>query len=150
MSYCHTRGARTRSLSKISISRMPSQWPGIERLWVAAGWLLKTASSGPGLTRMYIKTSLIQSSLAYLHSCCIDKRSSAELSEAINSMYKWYWRATKCYAYLSDVPNGPEWEAKWSGSRWFSRGWVISPHHDMLVLKHEDTKLEKLLEFKLC
>lgn len=35
--------------------------------------------------------------------CCIDKRSSAELSEAINSMYRWYNGAEVCYAYLCDI-----------------------------------------------
>ena len=40
----------------------------------------------------------------WVDTCCIDKRSSAELSEAINSMYRYYWEAEKCYAYLSDVP----------------------------------------------
>lgn len=39
----------------------------------------------------------------WVDTCCIDKRSSAELSEAINSMYQWYARAVRCYAYLSDV-----------------------------------------------
>ncbi|KAI0649835.1 heterokaryon incompatibility protein-domain-containing protein [Trametes meyenii] len=42
-------------------------------------------------------------SLAWIDSCCINKTSSAELSEAINSMYEWYRRATVCYAYLADV-----------------------------------------------
>ena len=37
--------------------------------------------------------------------CCIDKRSSAELTTAINSMFRWYCGAVKCYAYLSDVPS---------------------------------------------
>ncbi|KAH8624253.1 hypothetical protein IG631_20992 [Alternaria alternata] len=40
---------------------------------------------------------------AWVDTCCIDKRSSAELSEAINSMYRYYWGAEKCYAYLTDV-----------------------------------------------
>lgn len=35
---------------------------------------------------------------------CIDKSSSAELSEAINSMFAWYKASAVCYAYLSDVP----------------------------------------------
>lgn len=39
----------------------------------------------------------------WIDTCCIDKSSSAELSEAINSMYRWYWEATTCYAYLEDV-----------------------------------------------
>ena len=39
----------------------------------------------------------------WVDTCCIDKSSSAELSEAINSMFRWYRDAAKCYAYLSDV-----------------------------------------------
>src|ERR1700722_5501352 len=42
---------------------------------------------------------------SWVDTCCIDKTSSAELSEAINSMFRWYKEATVCYAYLSDVPN---------------------------------------------
>ena len=43
----------------------------------------------------------------WVNTCCIDKRSSAELSEAINSMYRWYENAKVCYAYLHDVPVHP-------------------------------------------
>ena len=43
-------------------------------------------------------------SYAWVDTVCIDKSSSAELSEAINSMYKWYQEAKICYAYLADVP----------------------------------------------
>jgi hypothetical protein len=39
----------------------------------------------------------------WIDSCCIDKSSSAELSEAINSMYQWYKKSVICYAYLEDV-----------------------------------------------
>lgn len=39
----------------------------------------------------------------WVDTCCIDKSSSAELSEAINSMFNWYKRARVCYAYLADV-----------------------------------------------
>lgn len=39
----------------------------------------------------------------WIDTCCIDKSSSAELSEAINSMFKWYAQAEVCYAYLVDV-----------------------------------------------
>ena len=39
----------------------------------------------------------------WVDTCCIDKQSSAELSEAINSMYRWYGNARVCYAYLHDV-----------------------------------------------
>jgi len=60
--------------------------------------------------------------------CCIDKSSSAELSEAINSMYAWYAASDMCYAYLSDVPHRIEIEKEDSGfskSRWFTRGWTL-------------------------
>lgn len=40
---------------------------------------------------------------AWVDTCCIDKSSSAELSEAINSMYAWYEKSKICYAYLADV-----------------------------------------------
>ncbi|KAL4069912.1 heterokaryon incompatibility protein-domain-containing protein [Scleroderma yunnanense] len=64
--------------------------------------------------------------------CCIDKQSSAELSEAINSMYRWYQNSTACYAYLHDVPDlsFPGWdEERYPNSNgwpeWFSRGWTL-------------------------
>ncbi|KAI6022265.1 hypothetical protein PISMIDRAFT_94096, partial [Pisolithus microcarpus 441] len=65
--------------------------------------------------------------------CCIDKRSSAELSEAINSMYQWYQDAQVCYGYLNDVegPTFPtkknhETYAKSDGwPEWFTRGWTL-------------------------
>lgn len=43
-------------------------------------------------------------SYVWIDSCCIDKSSSSELSEAINSMFSFYSKAQVCYAYLSDVP----------------------------------------------
>ena len=39
----------------------------------------------------------------WVDTCCINKDSSAEVSEAINSMYRWYQRAAVCYVFLSDV-----------------------------------------------
>ncbi|EIW58146.1 HET-domain-containing protein, partial [Trametes versicolor FP-101664 SS1] len=64
----------------------------------------------------------------WIDSCCIDKGSSAELSEAINSMYRWYSQATVCYAFLSDVSSGQNPSARPSEfrrSRWFTRGWTL-------------------------
>jgi ankyrin repeat protein len=57
----------------------------------------------------------------WIDTCCIDKRSSTELSEAINSMYRWYQDANACYAYLADVPS----KTKFADSRWFARGWTL-------------------------
>ena len=51
---------------------------------------------------------------------CIDKSSSTELSESINSMYAWYRDSAICYAYLVDLP-----VSKLEDSRWFTRGWTL-------------------------
>lgn len=61
---------------------------------------------------------------------CIDKTSSAELIEAINSMYKWYSASAICYAYLADVPSLSAEDcctqnSTFSKSRWFTRGWTL-------------------------
>lgn len=63
----------------------------------------------------------------WIDTCCIDKSSSAELSEAINSMFQWYRRAVKCYAYLSDVSTTETSQNDQSikKSRWFTRGWTL-------------------------
>jgi hypothetical protein len=61
---------------------------------------------------------------AWVDTCCIDKSSSAELSEAINSMFKWYQDSQACYAYLSDVSQ-VNFETTFPRSRWFSRGWTL-------------------------
>ncbi|KAH7370965.1 heterokaryon incompatibility protein-domain-containing protein, partial [Pyrenochaeta sp. MPI-SDFR-AT-0127] len=83
----------------------------------------------------------------WVDTCCIDKTSSAELSEAINSMFWWYRRANVCYAYLDDVDaedtpgsidivDSKDGKAKHttaasisketlSHARWFTRGWTL-------------------------
>ncbi|PIL28867.1 hypothetical protein GSI_08913 [Ganoderma sinense ZZ0214-1] len=66
--------------------------------------------------------------LLWIDSCCIDKTSSAELSEAINSMYAWYARSEVCFAYLVDVPPHGDHRAENSQFRksvWFTRGWTL-------------------------
>ncbi len=79
----------------------------------------------------------------WIDSCCIDKTSSSELSEAINSMYQWYKEAEICYAYLADVPSDDILHARHSAfrkSRWHTRGWtlqeLIAP--DFLVFMSSD------------
>ncbi len=69
---------------------------------------------------------------AWIDTCCIDKSSSAELSEAINAMHEWYRRASVCYVYLSDVSvlaqnddEKADKEKKFQDSRWFTRGWTL-------------------------
>ncbi|KAH8626005.1 hypothetical protein IG631_19884 [Alternaria alternata] len=69
----------------------------------------------------------------WVDTCCIDKSSSAELSEAINSMFKWYQKAEKCYVLLTDVVidspardvSQQQWAQIFQESRWFQRGWTL-------------------------
>ena len=63
----------------------------------------------------------------WIDTCCIDKTSSAELSEAINSMYRYYSLARVCYAYLNDVPSRRDrsWLLQFQRSRWHCRGWTL-------------------------
>ena len=62
--------------------------------------------------------------LGWGNTCCINKQSSAELNEAINSMYAWYRDAAVCYAYLGDVEKSSE-KRSFSKGRWFTRGWTL-------------------------
>ncbi|KAF3806073.1 hypothetical protein GCG54_00004399 [Colletotrichum gloeosporioides] len=55
---------------------------------------------------------------AWVDTCCIDKSSSAELSEAINSMFQWYKLSVVCFVYLSDFT----FDKALNSSRWFTRG----------------------------
>lgn len=71
----------------------------------------------------------------WIDTCCIDKTSSAELSEAINSMYRWYESASVCYAYIEDCSTGQQEAASNSearpdactlqNARWATRGWTL-------------------------
>lgn len=85
-----------------------------------------TAAQKPGFTKVsYACTQAKQDEFSWIwiDTCCIDKASSAELSEAINSMYKWYAGATNCYAYLADVDDSSY--TQLAASRWFTRGWTL-------------------------
>lgn len=69
---------------------------------------------------------------AWIDTCCIDKSSSAELTEAINSMFRWYKEAEICYAHIFDLAQRKEGSAlDWlkddptSQYRWFTRGWTL-------------------------
>jgi hypothetical protein len=68
----------------------------------------------------------------WVDTCCINKSNNTELSEALNSMFRWYRDASKCYVYLSDVSvhdhdvsNRSTWESAFRRCRWFNRGWTL-------------------------
>lgn len=69
----------------------------------------------------------------WVDTCCFNKADHTECTYAINSMFRWYRDAAKCYVYLSDVSvsgggeDHPEWTWKsaFRNSRWFTRGWTL-------------------------
>ncbi|OCK73957.1 kinesin light chain 3 [Lepidopterella palustris CBS 459.81] len=69
----------------------------------------------------------------WIDTCCIDKWNLDELSKAINSMFRWYKNARKCYVFLPDVSvsiateivQQSDWEASFRASQWFTRGWTL-------------------------
>ena len=99
----------------------------------------------PGFRKVQIAAQLArQHGLQYLwlDTCCIDRSNPFELHEAINSMFRWYKDAARCYVHLSDVSAGigathdPSWRQTWESafrhSRWFTRAWtlqeLLAPH----------------------
>ncbi|KAK3389387.1 heterokaryon incompatibility protein-domain-containing protein [Podospora didyma] len=108
----------------------------------------KIATRQPGFAKVILACK--QARLDRLHylwvdTVCIDKSSSAELSEAINSMYAWYAQAHICYVYLSDVDSRHHDNNKVDTldlvrkSRWFTRGWtlqeLLAPSNIVFYLK---------------
>jgi hypothetical protein len=85
----------------------------------------------------FCEKQAIQDGLLYfwIDTCCINKRDDAELSRSINSMFRWYQKAAKCYVYLSDVSTRKRkashqlreytLESNIRESRWFTRGWTL-------------------------
>ncbi|OCK72880.1 hypothetical protein K432DRAFT_252461, partial [Lepidopterella palustris CBS 459.81] len=69
----------------------------------------------------------------WIDTCCINKANQAELSQAINSMFRWYRNATRCYVYLSDVRSPSfgtrdeirSWDSDFWKCKWFTRGWTL-------------------------
>ncbi|RPD54167.1 HET-domain-containing protein [Lentinus tigrinus ALCF2SS1-6] len=85
----------------------------------------------------------------WIDTCCIDKTSSAELSEAINSMFRYYALARICYGYLRDVPglddichSRSQTEEFLVRSIWLKRGWtlqeLIAPRFFLFLSKSWD------------
>jgi len=66
----------------------------------------------------------------WVDTCCINKSDGVELQHALNSMFRWYRGAAKCYVYLADVSthqegDGPGWKPDIQQSKWFTRGWTL-------------------------
>ncbi|KAH7091397.1 heterokaryon incompatibility protein-domain-containing protein [Paraphoma chrysanthemicola] len=124
--------------AEVSLQQFQDTYMGEEhtrsRVKQKAGWAKIVRASKQALDDGY--------AYIWVDTCCIDKTSSAELSEAINSMYRWYKRAEVCYAYLEDVaaetsflariqstdtllPSDDHIKSSLVNARWFTRGWTL-------------------------
>lgn len=89
------------------------------------------ASKKPGYSKIEgsCKQALLDGwEYLWIDTCCIDKSSSSELQEAINSMFLWYQRAEVCYAFLDDVHVDADLnvaDSQFKKCRWFTRGWTL-------------------------
>lgn len=107
------------------------------------------------LTWLVVKAQEMAGNYVWVDTCCIDKKSSSELSEAINSMYAWYERSEVCYVYLEDLTmehcfHDEDGNVKIQSGfdlanvRWFGRGWtlqeLLAPRH-VTIFSKEWTKL---------
>jgi hypothetical protein len=71
----------------------------------------------------------------WVDTCCIDQSNPIEVQRSINSMFRWYRDATRCYVYLQDIAvvgseRGDEqsdavWDPAFRAHRWFTRGWTL-------------------------
>ena len=77
----------------------------------------------------YVKEQIPHVEWLWIDTCCIDQKHGPELSEAINSMFKWYSNAEVRLAYLADVEAVDDLE-KFKVSEWFRRGWTLQERLD--------------------
>ncbi|KAF2216119.1 hypothetical protein CERZMDRAFT_29498, partial [Cercospora zeae-maydis SCOH1-5] len=71
----------------------------------------------------FVKNHVQDVEWLWIDTCCILQQSSEEVSEAVNSMFKWYRNAVVCVAFLEDVS---EFDLGiMARSRWFTRGWTL-------------------------
>jgi len=127
------------SLTTFFADKIPQKYAILSHTWEAEEVTFEDLQNGTGTKKAgYNKIRFCgeqarRDGLQYfwVDTCCIDKSSSAELSEAINSMFRWYRESTKCYVYLLDVlrtavnTDDLAWESAFRKSRWFTRGWTL-------------------------
>lgn len=102
-----------------------------------------TAKDKPGYAKLqFCANQARRDSLRHfwIDTCCINRSSDAELTESINSMFRWYSNAKTCYVYLHDVPSASNgWEVVFAKSVWFTRGWTL-----------QELLAPRLVEFFAC
>ncbi|KAF2995238.1 hypothetical protein E8E13_002798 [Curvularia kusanoi] len=98
---------------------------------------------------------------SWVDTCCIKKDNPTELQHSINSMFRWYKEAAKCYVYMADVSTSKQpqdcrtqngvWREDFTRSRWFTRGWTLQEllaPHDVSFFSREGEMLGSLDKLK--
>ncbi len=131
----HPPSARIQTSTNITLDTWSDEEVTLQHLTAAANNNNSSASLPPNLQASLSKITttcalaLARDNLdyAWVDTCCIDKTNSAELSEAINSMFAWYRDAAVCYVFLADLEPGSrsDLERALPECRWFTRGWTL-------------------------
>jgi hypothetical protein len=109
---------RERAEAKAQSIRSQAGFKKIERLAALARGARAKLKKSPTGYRILWSSNVNH---VWIDTACINKESSAELSEAINSMFAWYRDAAACFAYIGDCDSG----ADLAKGRWFTRGWTL-------------------------
>jgi hypothetical protein len=124
----------TNTLTLTDFQGTPPEYAILSHTWgngeVTFADFTDTSHTKPGWDKIFKCTKLCRHEgwqWVWIDTCCIDKSSSSELSEAINSMFAWYQKASICYAFLSDVTSKrrEQRQGQFAESRWFTRGWTL-------------------------
>ncbi|KAK5122565.1 hypothetical protein LTR85_003828 [Meristemomyces frigidus] len=82
---------------------------------------------------------------AWIDTCCIDKSSSADLSEAINSMYSWYGNSAVCYVFLADLESDVPLRDDAEGSRaWIDEVKALRKAQVLMSLEHQHDHIPEI------
>ncbi|KAL8951248.1 MAG: hypothetical protein Q9222_002776, partial [Ikaeria aurantiellina] len=117
------------SINRTTFHRRPPPYAVLSHRWLDEEPTFQDVTSGMGEAKAgYTKVEFCGKQAArdglkyfWVDTVCIDKISSAELTEALNSMFRWYQEAAKCYILLADCTK----EVDFMNSEWFTRGWTL-------------------------
>jgi len=123
----------TTTLSVEEVTRLAKpQYAILSHTWDETELSLQDLNSGSSWSKSgYLKVqkscekARIRNTWIWIDTCCIDKSSSAELSEAVNSMYRWYEDSDVFYVYLADFEDEEVSVQSMKNCKWFSRGWTL-------------------------
>lgn len=133
MRFINTTSLEFREVSGLDLSRLKNGYAVLSHRWTLGNDEIQFADVVSKETDLRTKDGYAKFAgacalaktlgydLLWIDTCCINKANSTELSEAINSMYRWYAESRICIAYLQDVTT----QVEIRQSEWFNRGWTL-------------------------